>query len=272
MSANSESHAMKSWFETLFPNQYESLSQFLEPGFKYTTLSEEGIQSVAGYGANAVFTSWIVCAGLIIFALLAKKSLGSVLQKEGVERYFADSSLSIRNIWEMYVSFILDLGGSVMDKSETKKLFWLFGGLFIYVFTSNITGILPGGTPPSQDISNNFSMAIVVLIIFTFVGFARQGVGFIKHMCGPVWYLAPLILLIELFSTFIVRPGSLSLRLGGNMTGDHTVLGITYQFLEYGLPVVALGLGTFVSFVQAFVFTLLTMIYIVLSIGDGDHH
>jgi F-type H+-transporting ATPase subunit a len=270
MSANSE-NAMKSWFETILPQQHESLSHFLEGGFSYANLSEETVHSAASYGANAVFSSWLVCIGLILCALLAKASLGAVLKKQGVERYYADSKLSIRNLWEVYVSFILDLGSSLMERGDTKKFFWLFGGLFIYVFSSNIIGILPGGTPPSQDISNNFSMAIVVLIIFTAVGFMRQGSGFIKHMFGPVWYLAPLILLIEMFSTFIVRPGSLALRLGGNMTGDHTVLGIAYQFLEYGLPVVALGLGTFVSFVQAFVFTLLTMIYIVLSIGDGDH-
>jgi F-type H+-transporting ATPase subunit a len=111
-----------------------------------------------------------------------------------------------------------------------------------------------------------------VVVFFTVIGFQRQKMGFIKHMMGPVWYLAPLIFVIEMFSTFVVRPGSLSLRLAGNMNGDHAVLGVTYQFAEYVLPTAALALGTFVSFVQAFVFTLLTMIYVVFSLEHEDHH
>ena len=264
--------AIKSWFELTLPDQHKALTHFLEGGYKYSGIADESAHSAAAYGANAVFSSWVVCLGLIGFALLAKASLSKAQSKEGVEKYYADSFLSVRNIWEVYVGFIRDLSNSLLSKKDTSGFFWLFGGLFIYILCSNLLGILPGGTPPSQDISNNASMAIVVLVVFTAVGFMRQGMGFIKHMCGPVWYLAPLILLIELFSTFIVRPGSLALRLGGNMNGDHTVLGIAYQFLEYGLPVVALGLGTFVSFVQSFVFTLLTIIYIVFSVDDGDHH
>jgi F-type H+-transporting ATPase subunit a len=269
---SAESHAMKTWFEIILPQQYESLTTFLESGYQYAGIPDESIHSAASYGANAVFSSWVVCLGLIGCALLAKVSLSKAMSRKGVEGYYADSSLSLRNIMEVYVSFIRDLSNSLLPKKDTSAYFWLFGGLFCYILCSNLLGILPGGTPPSQDISNNFSMAIVVLIVFTAVGFIRQGGGFIKHMCGPVWYLAWLILPIELFSTFVVRPGSLALRLGGNMNGDHTVLGIAYQFLEYGLPVVALGLGTFVSFVQSFVFTLLTIIYIVFSVDDGDHH
>ena len=263
---------MKSWFETLLPEQHESLSNFLKDGFGYSKISAVEIDAAAAYGANAVFSSWVVCLSLIGFGFLAKASLSKAMAKQGGDKYYADSGLSIRNISEVYISFIRDLSDGLLGRKDTLKFFWLFAGLFIYILFSNLLGILPGGTPPSQDISNNAAMATVVLISFTVVGFMRQGMGFIKHMCGPVWYLAPLILLIELFSTFIVRPGSLSLRLGGNMTGDHTVLGIAYQFFEYGLPVVALILGTFVSFVQAFVFTLLTIIYIVFSVDDGDHH
>ena len=263
---------ISSWFELVSKQQHEALTQFLASGYSYTGMSTAEAETVASFGANAVFTSWLVCLGLIGLALVGRLSMNNVFAKSGVEKYYADSRFSIRNFWEIYVTAIRNLGNSLMSKSNTKQFFWLFGGLFIYIFSSNIVGILPGGTPPSQDISNNLSMALVVLIAFTVIGLLRQGTGFIKHLFGPVWYLAWLIFPIELFSTFVVRPGSLALRLGGNMNGDHTVLGIAYQFLEYGLPVVALLLGTFVSLVQAFVFTLLTMIYVLLSLEHDDHH
>ena len=141
----------------------------------------------------------------------------------------------------------------------------------MYIAANNLLGLLPGAVSASQSMSNNLAIGLTVVVFFTVIGFQRQKLGFIKHMMGPVWYLAPLIFVIEMFSTFIVRPGSLSLRLAGNMNGDHAVLGVTYQFAEYILPTAALALGTFVSFVQAFVFTLLTMIYVVFSLEHDDH-
>jgi F-type H+-transporting ATPase subunit a len=87
-------------------------------------------------------------------------------------------------------------------------------------------------------------------------------------------WLAPLMIPLELISNF-VRPFSLSLRLLGNMTGDHTVLEIFTDLTKVGIPVIFYGLGTFVSFVQAFVFTLLSMVYVSLAVahhGDDHHH
>ena len=99
--------------------------------------------------------------------------------------------------------------------------------------------------------------------------------GFFKHMAGPIWWIAPLIFVIEAFGTFIVRPLTLSIRLTGNINGDHKVLEVAYCLFEYVLPAGTLVLGTFVSFIQAFVFTILTVVYIQLSVADhhhDDHH
>ena len=268
--ANSSSE-VPSWLGSVSEDAYSSLYQFLQPGYEYK-LSPEAAEAAAKIGANALVSSWIVCLTLIGLALLGRAALNRSLKREGTEKYRADAGFSLRNVFEMYVTFIRDLSNGIIAPKDTKKFFWLIAGLFGYILCSNFIGLLPFATSPSQDISNNFALASVVLIMFTFIGFTRQKAGYIKHMAGPVWYLAWLILPIELFSTFIVRPASLSLRLAGNMNGDHTVLGITYSLFEWGLPVAALGLGTFVSFIQAFVFTLLTIVYITLSVEQDDHH
>ena len=270
---------MKHWFESVMPEQYEALVHALEPGFSMSS----DPHAAATMGANVVFSSWLVCIGLIVFALLGRLSLNAIANKEEDTKYHADEKLSFRNVFELYVEGIIGLSDSMVGRKNTKIFFWFFGGLFMYIFTNNLLGLLPGAVSPSQSISNNLAMGLCVLVFFTIIGIQRQGAGFFKHMLGPIfrpdgsiiWAMAPLALLIlpiELFSIFAVRPGSLSLRLAGNMNGDHAVLGIAYQFLEYVLPTIALMLGTFVSLVQAFVFTLLTIIYVVFSLEHDDHH
>jgi F-type H+-transporting ATPase subunit a len=267
MSANS----VDPWFKIVSPDLYKNTVEFLKTGYLYA-MDETSALRAAETGASALSSSWLVSLLLIALALVARGSFGSTLKKEGHKKYYAKKSFSILVVFEVYVEFIRNLSDSLIGRENTKKFFWLFGGIFLYILANNLLGLLPGAVSPSQSISNNFAIATVVLVFFTVIGFARQGFGFLKHMMGPVWYLAPLIFVIELFSTFIVRPGSLSLRLAGNMNGDHAVLGVTYDFYSYILPTIALGLGTFVSFVQAFVFTLLTIIYVVFSLGHDDHN
>jgi F-type H+-transporting ATPase subunit a len=238
----------------------------------YTFLPEAKREEAAELGAKAMFSSWVVCLVLIFAAIIGRLSLNKALVKEQSERYLADSKLNPKTMFEIFVGGISNLSDSLVGKKNTPIFFWLFGGLFLYIWASNMVGVLPGGTPPSQSISNNLAMALVVTAFFTYVGLTRQKFGFIKHMWGFVWWIGSLLLSIELFSTFIVRPVSLSLRLFGNLNGDHVVLGIAYSFVEWGFPVLAMLLGTFVAFVQAFVFTLLSIIYVVFSLEHDDHH
>ncbi len=101
------------------------------------------------------------------------------------------------------------------------------------------------------------------------LGFKEHGMGYLKQFMGPVIYLAPLMIVIELVS-HLVRPASLSLRLFWNMFGDHLVLQIFSNLTPYIVPAIFIGLGVFVSFLQAFIFTILSSIYISLSISH-DH-
>lgn len=235
-------------------------------------LAPLGIHDHEGHTAITVLGSWLVCGFILLMALGARVGLNKARAQGGTLQYVPDSGFSLRNLFEFYVGSIRNLAGSMMDEHDSKKFFPLFGTLFIYIFFCNLLGLLPGMLPPTENISNNFAMALVVASVYLGVGLIRNPGPFLKHMAGPIIWLAPLIMSIELLGLLVIRPGSLSLRLMGNIVGDHMVLGIMSDLTKLIIPSIFLALGLFVSFLQAFVFTLLSIIYVSMSIVHDDHH
>lgn len=246
----------------------------LIPGVLDDTLLEPiGVHDHGGHTAVAVLGSWLVCGFLIVLGLLGRLGLNKARAQGGTLQYVPSAGLSLRTVFEVYVSSIKNLSDSMLTDKDSRRFFWLFGGLFIYIFFNNLLGVLPGMLPPTENISNNFAMALVVLVVYVGVGLTYNAGPFIKHLFGPVIWLAPLIGAIELLGLLLIRPGSLSMRLMGNIVGDHMVLGIMGDLTKAVIPALFLGLGCFVSFLQAFVFTLLSIIYLSMSIvhHDDDH-
>ncbi len=235
-------------------------------------LAPLGVHDHGGHVAVAVLGSWLVCGLLIALGLGARMGLESARKRGGTLQFVPDTGFSLRNLFEIYVDAIRNLAGTLLDAHDARRFFPLFGGLFIYIFFNNLLGILPGMLPPTENMSNNFAMALVVFLTYVGVGLVRNPGPFIKHMAGPVWWLAPLIMAIELLGLLVIRPVSLSLRLMGNIVGDHMVLGIMSDLTKAIIPSIFLALGCFVSFLQAFVFTLLSIIYVSMSIVHDDHH
>src|SRR5207245_8895417 len=116
-----------------------------------------------------------------------------------------------------------------------------------------------------------FVVGALSVIAYNYYGFHEKCAGYLKHFVGPIWWLGVLMVPLELIDN-LVRPFSLSLRLFGNMTGDHVVLEIFTDLTKVVVPVVFYALGAFVSLIQAFVFTLLSLVYVSLAVGHGDHH
>jgi F-type H+-transporting ATPase subunit a len=132
--------------------------------------------------------------------------------------------------------------------------------------------LIPGFVPPTDNINTNLAMSLTVFVYYHIMGVKAHGLkGYLKHFMGPILWLAPLIFVTEIIG-HCVRPLSLSLRLFGNITGDHLVLGIFSNLVPVLVPVAFLALGLFVSFIQAFVFSLLSMIYINLATAHEEHH
>ncbi len=183
-----------------------------------------------------------------------------------------DKGITFRNIIEAFGEFIYGIAKATMGgEKEARQFFPIIMFLFLFIFLSNFIGLIPGFFPPTDNLNTTLALGIFVFLYYNYQGIKAQGlVGHIKHFMGPVMYLAILIFPIEIIS-HAVRPVSLGLRLRGNMFGDHLVLSIFSDLTPYIVPIVFMVLGLFVCFIQAFVFCLLTMVYISLATAVHDH-
>ncbi|MCX6113125.1 MAG: F0F1 ATP synthase subunit A, partial [Proteobacteria bacterium] len=180
-----------------------------------------------------------------------------------------DSRFNFRNVIELLSEMIFSLTSEIMGGHNARKFFPALASIFLFIFFNNLIGLIPGFLPPTDNINTTFACGVFIFIYYNYVGFKEHGVGYIKHFLGPILWLAPLMFPIELISN-AVRPLSLGLRLFGNMTGDHMVLSIFSDLVPIGVPVVFMALGLFICFFQAFIFTILSTIYLTLALSD-DH-
>jgi len=211
-------------------------------------------------------------------ALVARAAL--MRSSSGREALVPDADLKPKNLFELYTESMLNMVRGILGRKDGDFYFPLIAGLFLYIFISNLLGVLPGFAPPTDHLNTNLPMSITIFLVYNVAGIIRQGPkAYIGHLMGPIIWLAPLMFCIEVISHF-VRPLSLGIRLYGNMSGDHLVLDIFMNRLPevvgaalgWGLPVIFLGLGIFVSLIQAFVFSLLSLLYIALAIETHDDH
>jgi len=180
-----------------------------------------------------------------------------------------DPRLTFRNFFEIVAEALYGLTENVIGHHDAPIYYPLVGTLFVFIFASNILGLIPGFLPPTDNLNTTLALGAFVFIYYNIAGFRAHGAAYLKHFLGPVIWLAPLMLVIELAS-HIFRPLSLALRLRGNIMGDHVVLHVFSSLVPYLLPVVFYGLGVFVAIIQAFVFCLMTMVYISLATSH-DH-
>lgn len=216
---------------------------------------------------GACFASVLV----ILFALVVRGQLNKAMSREGIARYHADEKLSLLTVAEVLVGALMGLMDDVMERKYTRAFLPLIAGLFFYIFTCNILAIVPGFQPPTDNINTNIGMAVVVMLTYLGVGMALDLKGFLGHLLGPMALLSPLFLALELLAYLAVRPGSLAVRLTGNIFGDHAVFNIMSGLIPIIVPSIFLALAMLVSLIQAGVFSLLTTIYISQSLPHGDH-
>lgn len=217
---------------------------------------------IPGHTAHFVLVACI----LLILGIIYRSKTASINSA-----VVPDKGISFRNIIEAIGEFVYNLIKNIMGEEQAKKYFSIIVFLFIFIFFSNILGLIPGFLPPTDNFNTTLAMGLFVFLYYNYQGIKAQGlIGHIKHFMGPVWYLAILIFPIELIS-HAVRPLSLGLRLKGNMEGDHLVLSIFSDLVPYIIPIPFYAIGLFVCFIQAFVFTLLTIVYINLATEIHDH-
>jgi F-type H+-transporting ATPase subunit a len=211
---------------------------------------------------DAIATSLLVATMLVIFALAARARLVSANAVE------PEDGVTVRNVAETFVEAIQGLAEGVIGHGSERYV-PLLATFFIYILVANLLGLFPGFSPPTSDFNITFALGLVSFVVYNYHGARAHGPGYVKQFLGPMLLLAPLMLLVEIFS-HVFRPISLGIRLFANMFADHQVVAMFTDMTKVGIPVIFYLLGAFVSVVQAFVFTMLTAIYIALAISH-DH-
>ena len=194
-----------------------------------------------------VIYSWFVILLLIVFAVLATRKIEMIPTKG-------------QNFFEIVISgmeeFMVDITGE-----EGRWFFPIIATIFIYIVVCNLLGLVPGFYPPTASLNTTVSCAIPVFVFTHFIGVKYHGIKYIKQFIGPVWWLIPIFLPIEVIG-HLARVLSLSFRLFGNMTGHELVLAILFMLAgAFFAPLPIMVMGIFVAFVQAFVFFLLSIMY-----------
>ena len=193
----------------------------------------------------------------------------------------------LQNGAEMLVEKLYDFVGGILGPRYQKRYFPLLGSLFVYIFAMNLFGILPLMDSPTSNLNVTFALGLTVFVYVQYVGIRSLGiVGYVDHLLGNPrsvtgWVLAPLLLPIHILGE-LAKPISLSCRLFGNIFGEDMLmvgfaaLGVgmlSFTHLPVGIPIHAIffPLALLTSTLQAFVFTVLSTIYILLMLPHEEH-
>lgn len=226
----------------------EKLGLPVVPADKAKTVLEYALQPHVIY-------AWLIMIVLLIVAKLAASKLEMVPSKG-------------QNFFEAAVSGIEDFMIGITGE-HGRFVFPLIATLGFFILFSNYLGMIPGFFSPTANINTTGAMALIVVVFTHVIGVKFHGAHYIKHFLGPVWWLAPLMLPLEIIS-HVARVLSLSIRLFGNVFGEELVLAILF-FLAglYLAPLPMMFLGLFTGFVQAFIFCLLSMMYFAGAIEEA---
>jgi F-type H+-transporting ATPase subunit a len=191
--------------------------------------------------------AWLVMLILVVCGALGAKGISMIPGKA-------------QNFFEVLISGIEDFMVSIAG-DESRWFFPLVATIFIFIFIGNLAGMVPTCFPPTANINTTLGFALVVFVFTHFIGFKYHGVNYYKHFLGPVWWMIPIILPIEIIG-HCARVLSLTFRLFGNMMGHELVLTILFLLAgAFFAPLPIMALGVFVALVQAFVFFLLSIMY-----------
>jgi F-type H+-transporting ATPase subunit a len=254
---------------------------------------EPPVFNTFGLPHHVVF-GWLVMAVLIVAAALLPRRPALVPR-------------GLQNVMEAALEFVLSLIDDVIGP-EGRRFLPLIATLGLFIFTSNLLGLVPGFTAPTDNLNTNLACALVVFVSYHWIGIRKHGLGaYLKHFAGPSlghpvanFLMAMLMVPIEAIS-HLARPLSLTMRLFGNMLGGHILLSsfffMTAGLLTWGLsgPAGLLGIGVgsigsiasiaftvgflfplkiLVAFIQAFIFCMLSMLYIAGALEaehDAEH-
>ena len=199
----------------------------------------------------------LLSGGLVVRSRLAATGGGVV----------PDPGFTLRNVFEILTEMLAGLAEQNMGH-KWRTYFPFVATLFFFILISNLMGLVPGLGGATTNANTTWAWALISFGVHQYVGVKENGWGYLKHFVGPVPWLAPLYIPIELLS-HLSRVFTLAVRLLANMSADHIVVGVWILLVPVGIPAIFMGLGVLVAFLQAYVFAMLSMIYIGLALEDS---
>jgi F-type H+-transporting ATPase subunit a len=215
--------------------------------------------SFGGKIPPVIVGTWLVMAILLIFGLVARIAL-----TRAADPIVPDEGMSLRSFGEVVTEGMANFIRDLLGEHGLGSYVAFFGSLFLFILTGNLLGLIPGMEPPTSDTDLTWALAVICFFYYIYQGFAHQGVHYLKSFLGPLWWLSWFMLVIEVVDN-LARPFSLGIRLFANMFADHRVLGLFTGLTKLFVPIAFYALGSLVCVVQAFVFVLLAMIYVLLA-------
>jgi len=201
----------------------------------------------------------LVAAIILLIAKMATKSLRAV-------------PTGAQNVMEAYLEGVIAMGKDVIGEELARKYLPLVATAGLFIFVSNVIGIIPGFESPTSNINVTLPLAILVFLYYNWEGIKKHGViNYFKHFAGPVKALSPLMFPIEVVS-HISRIISLSFRLFGNIKGDDLFLWVLLMLVPYIAPLPAYVLLTFSAVLQTFVFMILIYVYLAGAVAIDEEH
>ena len=211
--------------------------------------------TIGGHGQEWIILSHYVLVIGIIFLIARAATRKLQLVPTGAQ-----------NVMETFVGGIITMGADTMGEKNARVYMPLIASLAIVIFVSNMIGVIPGFEAPTSNINFTLSLALIVFVYYNYVGIQKNGfVNYFKHFMGPMPILAPLMFPIEIIS-HISRIISLSFRLFGSIRGDDMFLMVLLMLVPWLLPLPGFFLLTAFGFLQEFIFSILTYVYIAGSV------
>jgi F-type H+-transporting ATPase subunit a len=172
---------------------------------------------------------------------------------------------SVQHLAEMTHEFVSEQGESIIGDGYPRFTSYLTA-LFLFILLANLLGLVPGLKSPTADVVVPLGFALVTFLYYHYHGIRENGFGYIKQFLGPVWWLYPLLLPIEIISHF-ARVLSLTVRLYANMLAGDLLTIAFFSLIPIGVPLVFLGLHFGVAIIQAYVFFLLASVYLSMAVA-----
>ena len=228
-------------FVTKFFNDY-----LAAPG--NAVLSLVGKHAEARPWADFIVMQLLVVASLmLLFALLRPK-------------LSADKPGKFQQIFELIYEFVRDQAEDQVGNTAHRYVAF-FGVILLYVLSSNLIGLIPCFESPTMNASVTAGCALSTFAYYNLKGLQVNGIRYLGHFAGPLWWLAPLMFPIEIIS-HLARILSLTVRLYANIFAGEQVTMVFLGLTKFGPPVIFMGLHIFVGVVQAYIFMLLAMVYV----------